>query len=132
MKSYAALLYLLCHQLVAHGAPLTGNELLRWHEGSRPTRDQAVLFYIRGIADSEEKYARMYAQHPPPKGSNLGEAIAIGVYFPAPFCVPDGVSYGQMYDVVVKHLADHPDVRHFDAETRARAALRAAWPCTSR
>ncbi|HAD86585.1 MAG TPA: hypothetical protein DCG48_04415 [Rhodospirillaceae bacterium] len=44
-------------------------------------------------------------------------------------CGPDGLTVGQMRDVVVKYLKDNPDKRHHPASILAFAAFADAWPC---
>ncbi len=41
----------------------------------------------------------------------------------------DGVTNGQVRDVVVKYLKDHPEERHFLASILAVKALSKAFPC---
>lgn len=47
----------------------------------------------------------------------------------AAFCIPLGVTNGQESDVVVKFLADHPELIHRDAAGITFAALFEAFPC---
>jgi len=45
------------------------------------------------------------------------------------FCAPDGVTVGQMQDVVVKYLTDHPAFREISFILLATEALTTAFPC---
>ena len=45
------------------------------------------------------------------------------------FCVPLGVTNGQLVDVFYKYLDDHPAQRHMDAAVLAFFSLRDAFPC---
>ena len=45
------------------------------------------------------------------------------------FCTPEGVTNGQLKDVVVKWLQVRPQHRHFTGSSLIAAALRDAFPC---
>jgi hypothetical protein len=44
-------------------------------------------------------------------------------------CIPPGVQIRQAGDVVKKHLADHPEGRHYTAASEVLRALLTAFPC---
>jgi hypothetical protein len=44
-------------------------------------------------------------------------------------CVPDGVSAGQLVEVVKKWLREHPENWHYGADSLVAAALQEAFPC---
>jgi hypothetical protein len=44
-------------------------------------------------------------------------------------CAPKEVTAGQMRDVIVHHLSDHPEKRQFGAISEAGLALTNAFPC---
>lgn len=44
-------------------------------------------------------------------------------------CVPEGATKGQLADVVLKYLEDHPERRNRDAGELVPEALHAAFPC---
>ena len=44
-------------------------------------------------------------------------------------CLPNGVTIGQVQDVVVKWLRAHPEKRHFQAAGLVAQALEDAFPC---
>ena len=44
-------------------------------------------------------------------------------------CIPQGVSVGQVKDVIVKYLTQNPELRHFGASLLGFAALAQAFPC---
>lgn len=48
------------------------------------------------------------------------------------FCTPDNVTNGQMEDIVVKYLKDHPDERHMLAAILVVKAMTKAFPCSSK
>lgn len=45
------------------------------------------------------------------------------------FCIPDGVTLGQITDVICKALTDNPANRHWSASVLARASINDAFPC---
>jgi hypothetical protein len=45
------------------------------------------------------------------------------------FCVPNGVTQGQLKDVVKLWLHDHPETRHLSASSLVAAALKEKFPC---
>jgi hypothetical protein len=45
------------------------------------------------------------------------------------FCVPDGVTGGQLGDVVKLYLRNHPEGRHLSADELVTAALKEKFPC---
>lgn len=44
-------------------------------------------------------------------------------------CVPPGVTQGQVHDIVVKFLKDHPEARHYTGASEVGRAIREAFPC---
>lgn len=44
-------------------------------------------------------------------------------------CLPNGVSKGQMIDIVVNYLNAHPEVLHQPADDIVFFAITKAWPC---
>jgi len=47
-------------------------------------------------------------------------------------CIPTGVTNGQIVDVVVKYLRDHPENRQWSASFFVTNALVTAWPCAKK
>ena len=45
------------------------------------------------------------------------------------FCMPDGVTGGQLGDVVKLYLRNHPEDRHRPADELVAAALKEKFPC---
>ena len=46
-----------------------------------------------------------------------------------PFCTPDGVTNGQLYDVVKGYIKQHPEIRHYTGSVLIYIALRESFPC---
>ena len=45
------------------------------------------------------------------------------------YCIPNGVTLGQMVQVVVKYIKQHPENLHNKASIVSLNAMRTAWPC---
>src|SRR5262245_26406341 len=46
-----------------------------------------------------------------------------------PICYPDGVTLDQTISIVVKYLREHPEERHYTAESEMFMALIKVFPC---
>ena len=46
-------------------------------------------------------------------------------------CVPDGITGGQLGDVVKLYIGNHPENRHRSADELVAAALKEKYPCNS-
>ncbi|WP_343725484.1 Rap1a/Tai family immunity protein [Herbaspirillum huttiense] len=100
----------------AHAAFFNGNQIYDWLQ-KPATRTPATTFIV-GVADNESThYAFALLQ---------GNARATAF-----FCVPEGVTAGQLSDIVLKYFSDHPSTRHFDAVLLVRAALLEPYPCST-
>jgi hypothetical protein len=73
------------------------------------------LRYVLGIYDAAETEAIWIGGH----------STILGWHW----CAPDGITAGQIVDVVVRHLRDNPQDRHLDAPGLIAKALSQAWPC---
>jgi hypothetical protein len=45
------------------------------------------------------------------------------------FCLPEGSTHGQIFDLVVKFTTDHPDIRHWQTRELTGRALIETFPC---
>ena len=78
----------------------------------------------------------LYAKCTAPEGS-LDRVYCIGIMAgladafetDGTTCLPKNASVGQVMDVVVNYLRDHPDGRHFAMAREAELALNSAFPC---
>lgn len=100
----------------------TGNSLLAQCsvEQSDPTYRQKYMAcsgYVSGVYDMIELLN--VAKHRNRTGSVEG--------FQA--CVPDSATRGQLTDVVIKYLKDHPEQRHLAAATIVYVALKQGFGC---
>jgi hypothetical protein len=80
----------------------TGNDLLNRLQSSEPTKQVMALGYIAGVSDFGQSNSH---------------------------CTPDGVSLGQLRDIVQQSLVNYPSLRHLDASLLVTAALMETWPC---
>jgi Rap1a immunity proteins len=87
----------------------TGNELLEECK-SKGASGLFCLGFVRGLAEGLTLW-RSFAPE---------SAIT---------CIPEGVTTGQLKDVVVKWLADNPKDRHLGADALVVRAFRVTWPC---
>lgn len=86
----------------------SGNSLLAYHDSKNLSEQGIALGYIVGISDVLEGHA-----------INGWRA-----------CSPaNGVTQGQVRDVVVQWLRAHPEKRHFGADGLVAEALQTAFPC---
>jgi len=44
-------------------------------------------------------------------------------------CIPEAATTGQLKDIAVRYLRDHPDERHYGAASLVAAAFAQAFPC---
>lgn len=95
------------------GAVMTasGNELLETcRKESSMFSSGACLGFIEGVVEGMRLQA-----------STMNEKALV--------CPPYGVTVGQIRDVVMKYLADHPEQRHFSGAQVTVLALAGAWRC---
>lgn len=85
----------------AFGYFMTGNSIFRDCDALTP----ACVAYVTGVVD----------------GQWWGE--------PAMNCVPDGVTTGQLAQVVGKYLREHAERLHLNAPVLVTDAIHEVWPC---
>ena len=81
----------------------TGNDLLRTCESK-----SICMGYVNGVIE----------------GYIVGRRVTFG-----DICIPDEADWGQITDVSIKFLNEHPEHRHLFAVTLVLMAVRDAWPC---
>ncbi|WP_298966224.1 Rap1a/Tai family immunity protein [uncultured Roseibium sp.] len=100
----------------------TGNDLLR---SCREDPESFCLGYVAGVTEGVKVGA-------------LGGTVAAMIEFQTGladakkaqgFCLPAGVTYSQLRDVVVKYLIANPEIRHNLAAPYSVTALGEAFPC---
>lgn len=110
----ALLVALLCGPHL-HAQQITGNDLHQWLTETK--KSQAGSEHDRQQANIARGYAL-----------GLSETLeSSGI-----ICMPQGVSRGQVMDIIYKMLEAQPQVRHMSANTLAAVALQDAYPCKPR
>jgi hypothetical protein len=61
----------------------------------------------------------------------IADALSLGDFLGLQACMPQTLTSGQAVDVVMKHLRDHPEQRHFGAVSLVALALAQGFPCRS-
>jgi hypothetical protein len=97
----------------AFAAFYSGNKLNEWCQStSSPLDNLQCQIYIAAIYDNSNDYAQM-------SGKSL-------------FCIPSGVTLGQLVDVVKLWLTNNPSKRHFTASWVVTTAFIDAFPCKTK
>jgi hypothetical protein len=112
-RFFSATLLLLLVSASAHSqrvSTMTGNTLLEACESKDAFQHALCLGYIQGATDID---AMDGATFPERRRS----------------CVTENVTNGQIEDVVVKYLRDHPEERHLLAAILVVRAVAKAFPC---
>lgn len=99
---------LIAVSLPANAAFLNGNDLHSLCQRSATDRlsDEQSSMFVVGVADALQ---------------SLSDGVGI--------CIPDGVSGGQVRDVVCRSLSDFPELRHMEAGAISMASLTNSFPC---
>lgn len=95
----------LCATTTAHATFLTGNDLLNRMKDSSVVPQMVAMGYVIGIADA------------------MNEAT---------HCLPNGVTMGQVRDVVKQFLEEKPETRHRPADLIVYVVLKNTWPCAEK
>lgn len=62
--------------------------------------------------------------------TGIADVMAISPIGRSRACIPtSGTTKGQMVDIVVKHIREHPEELHYDAASLVAKALSTAFPC---
>ena len=110
MKLLITLLVTLGISMGSYGVFKTGGMLLEECE-SEDAIDKAICIgFVTGVADTFN--------------SVMGLEL-----MPKTFCIPEQVTVGQLYKVVVKHLNEHPEDLHYRADNGVYMASIEAFPC---
>jgi hypothetical protein len=129
LVTYALLLYsgVLCAD--------TGNELLQKCRDEGPTGATFCLGYIvgygYGYADGRQGgaiYQRFGNMKPEDFDRRKSEVNKIS-RAASEYCIPDGVTQGQVRDIVVRYLDQNPTIRHGPAQILITMALKESFPC---
>jgi hypothetical protein len=91
-------------------SPTTGNELLEWCQSGDTWATGRCLGYIIGVADLQTMVKKTLPEN-------------------RQSCIAEGVTAGQILEVVTKYLNQHPEERHFNASVLIVKAIAEAFPC---
>lgn len=105
----AALLMVPVPAMAADTVEDNGNEILEMCTDSLDFMKGICLGYIRGASSAGDSWMLSMNRH---------------------LCRPTGVTVGQIQDVVVRYIRQHPESRHEAAVTLVMKAQDAAWPCS--
>lgn len=102
---------------------VSGNQLYDWCTTSERDaiyfqNDASCREYIIGVSDGM---------------TTAADVVTAVAKLDTPFeliCVPDRVRAGQLREVVVRYLRDHPADRHESAAFQVALAIKDAYPCT--
>jgi Rap1a immunity proteins len=89
---------------------IEGNGLLEACTSRQPLQGAMCIGYIRGVIDGENMM-----------GTALNKRPLV--------CLPQGVTLGQVEDVIVKYLKDNPAERNKPSAGLIGIAAASAWPC---
>ena len=106
-----ALLLGLCTSFPATANFLDGNELRERCAADTPDAVNTCMGYLAGVADAEDAGPSWRGQ----------ESL---------FCVPRGVSGGQLRRVVLDHLTSHPEEEDLNAAIVVGNAFLERFPCS--
>lgn len=91
---------------------VTGNELYTWRTQNVQLYRGYVMGFVEGARSTE------YAN----PDTKLVERL----------CLPEGVTFGQVGDIIGRYLEQHPENRHMDAAAISWHATVSSFPCASR
>lgn len=91
--------------LNAHAEFYNGNDLLSKMQSTETIERGLALGYVMGVFDATRSIAH---------------------------CPPDGITAGQVRDMVRQYLEANPGSRHIVADVQVVHVLKQAWPCAQR
>lgn len=125
MKHLKYVLPFLClSPFIAHSEIMNGNELLL----KLTQQDSSGFLYLVGIVDAADASRLIFETNVIATSENtrVEAKASLGKYWG---CKPEKASYGQVSDIAISYLKNHPKVRHLEASMLIAAAMREAWPC---
>ena len=91
----------------------TGNDLLQLCESKDKFEQAFCIGYVTGITDVEGFDSAIYPER-------------------QRSCIAEKATSGQLSDIVVKYLKDHPEERHLQAAILVVKAMGQAFPCKAK
>lgn len=95
----------------------TGNDLYAMMSNPDRTSQTVSFAYVRGFIDASSFSQSTYRY--------VDGKVSNGRFF----CMPQGATLDQAFELIRNELARQPGQRHLDAHFFAFAALANAWPC---
>ena len=116
-----------CHVQLAFAQTISGNDLLSACETAADAQQGFCVGYIIGANEglrlgAATAYIFVEAA-PTTEEINNASDLILG------WCALSEVENGQLKDVVVGYLQNHPEIRHESARSLIRSALVEAFPC---
>lgn len=105
---YAFILVML--PILVNAGYYTGNDLKPFCTSDRSVEELQCLKYIEGIYDSHDSLF------------HIGKAKRI-------FCVPENTTSGQLKEIFIKYLNDHPEDLQMTASSLVIVSFADAFPC---
>ncbi|WP_444666567.1 Rap1a/Tai family immunity protein [Cereibacter changlensis] len=109
------------------GANLTGNQLLEICQSEDLAKQGFCIGYNVGVVEG----MRWGSAVPLLRAEVPRQEVEATVNSMLSFCLPEGATYGQYQDVIVRYIDRHPETRHTSARLLAQLALIEAFPCTA-
>jgi hypothetical protein len=108
----------------------TGNKLLSLCDDPDVTKHAVCVAYLSGFTSGYETSRGWVAERVTAAQAKDRAALATVFAEAGPeLCVPAGVSRGQVTDIVVLYLKNHPATRHLPSEFLIVQAVSEAFPC---
>jgi hypothetical protein len=102
LKHAAPLALFLCTNSFAYSyEPKTGNDYYGFLKSPQLVDSLMAMEYMQGVIDTKR----------------------------STYCIPSGVTPGQLKEVVTKHIEQQPEKRHLAAPLIIEAAIKKAFPC---
>lgn len=128
MTRLVSILFALLLSLETSAATITGNKLSDWCESSETHEELQCYSYITGVLDSAGLSTARYDFFQ----SYIEEEGLDGTYhtnyLQSP-CVPEGVTMGQIFKVVIRYMDEHPEDLHQNGAALVMAAVSSTWRC---
>lgn len=124
LNGASSMIHELMLSFALHVTPVTvgGNDLLHDCGSDSPERQMNCVGYLSGVIDTDELDRIAGA---------IGKSGHGGISR-YDFCIPQGVTFGQVQDIITAYLRNNPSTRHFAAVSLVEYALSDAFPCPER
>ena len=116
--------FLFLAAFTSHSQTMSGNDLLQ----KLTEKNSTGLHYLVGIVDAAYASRLVFAMNlmDTDEDTRRKAEADLGKFWG---CRPEKASYGQVVDVSVSYLKNHPEVCHLESSLHIAAAMRKTWPC---